>query len=467
MGRAKDSRRVLVNIMEQAQPSTVAAAAAAAASMETKQEAAPGQDAAGPAGGVRSNSKSSSSSSQPPSRRQISRSLRSLQDDVEEQSESLSALRKQMLWTMSPQVRSERLLTSRQLVLQGFSPAHEERNIEAAMAARDSWILAILKEHTHLPERRLAFKASHSTAVESLSRLSIVTMEEACVAVQAARALQHKRLPYAGSSITIKRQQAAFDRLVSAPAKSCMDLLTRREARFQGNLRPNWKDGTVTQVADHVPELLLKWVVNAERGRIKIFVTKRYLTLIEENIDKEIQRLQFGSAIVDQEKGKDDETKGKGKGKSKKGRKSSIPADTSSFRQEPAAARDGLTSLTFSRYPFNISIRRLEDGAAQPRQDGDADSSHMPVDQEGLAAAKRQADDHDHLHSQQIKRRSPTPTRLQPYQPGDRTGWQQDPWASAAAASHSSSSARPPRPADGAAPPEADRDGVIGGTRPA
>ena len=450
------------------------AAAAPAAEMQAPKQEAPAaaQQAADTAGSPtaaaerRSNSKSSTSSSPPPSRKQISRTVRGLQDDIEDHAESLGTLRKQMLWTMSQQVRSERLLTSRQLVLQGFSPALEDTNIDAAMAARDRWILKTLMEHTHLSERRLTFKASHSTAVEHLSRLSKVTMEEASVAAQAARALQGKRLMFAGSSITIKRQQAAFDRLVSAPAKSCMDILTKTEARFQGNLRPNWKDGTVTQVADSTPELLLRWVVNPERGRIKIFVTKRFIPVIEEQIDGEIQRLQFGSAIADQ-KGKGGETKGSGKGKTKKGRKSGIPVDAAAFRQEPAAAREGLTSLTFSRYPFNISIRPLEaEGTGQSSAERAGDSS-MAVDHEGAAASKRQADQHP--HSQQIKRRSPTPTR-QPYMLDGSTGWGQDPWAAAASSALPSSSHRPPRPEDAgqqerAVPPGEGRDGVADGSR--
>ena len=415
------------------------------------------------------NSKSSTSSSQPPSRKQISRTVRGLQDDVESHAESLSTLRKQMLWTMSQQVRSERLLTSRQLVLQGFAPALEDKNIDAAMAARDRWILKTLMEYTHLSERRLTFKASHATAVENLSRLSIVTMEEASVAAQAARALQGKRLAYAGSTITIKRQQAAFDRLVSAPAKSCMDILTKSEARFQGNLRPNWKDGTVTQVADPIPELLLRWVVNPERGRIKIYVTKRFIPVIEEQIDFEIQKLQFGSAIAEQTKGKGSETKGAGKGKTKKGRKTGIPVDEAAFRQEPAAAREGLTSLTFSRHPFNISIRPLEDEGAGPSAAERAGDTRMAVDHEGTAASKRHADQHP--QSQQIKRRSPTPTR-QPYMMDGRAGWGQDPWASAAASALPSSSQRPPRPDDAgqqdrAVPPGEGRDGVAADSRAA
>ena len=290
-----------------------------------------------------------------------------------------------MLWTMSQQVRTERLTTSRQLVLQGFVPSLEDRNAEAAMIQRDQWILSILREHTRLPERRLAFKASHATAIESLSRLSIITMEEASVAALAARSLAGKRLTYAGgASVTVKRQQAAYDRLVSAPAKRCMDILTRADSSYQGKLKPNWKEGTVHAMNAAAPVLLLRWVVNPERAKVKIYVIKKHLLTIEQHIDAEIRRLQFGSALGDS-KGKGADYKGGSKGKGKKGSKG-IPADDAAFKQEPIQVRPGLVNMTFSRYPFNISIRTLEG------QEEQHDLEPMPVDQEGPHAAKRFAE---------------------------------------------------------------------------
>ena len=88
-------------------------------------------------------------------------------------------------------------------------------------------------------------------------------MEEASVAALAARSLHGKRLLYTGTTVTVRRQQAAYDRLVSAPAKACMDILTCHENQYQSNLRPNWKEGTVLEVTNVVPTLLLKWVVNS------------------------------------------------------------------------------------------------------------------------------------------------------------------------------------------------------------
>ena len=390
------------------------------------------QDAqqAGAAG--RSRSSSTSSTPPAPSRQQIARTMRGLQDDIESHSDAISELRKQVLWSMSQQVRSERLLTSRQLVFQGFAPTMEDRNLDQAMAMRDQWILKTLQDHTQLSAKRLSFKASHATAVEALSRLTIITLEEASVAALAARSLHGKRLLYAGATVSVRRQQAAYDRLISAPAKACMDILTRAEGKFQSNLRPSWKEGSVMEVTSAVPTLLLKWVVNPERARIKLFVIPKYLRLIEEHIDGEIRKLQFGSAL-----GLD--PKGSGKGKSKKGKKG-IPVDAAAFRQEPVQVREGLASLSFARYPFNISVRPLE------MDDPGRDTQAMPVDQEGQQAQKRQAE--QPATDQSIKRRSPTPSRdsQRPYHPP--SSWGADPWASYAqhGSTTASSSARPPRP---------------------
>ena len=386
----------------------------------------------------RSHSKSSSrTSSTPPapSRQQLARTMRGMQDDIEDHSDAISELRKQVLWSMSQQVRSERLVTGRQLVFQGFAPTMEDRNLDQAMAQRDQWILKTLQDHTQLSAKRLAFTASHATAVEALSRLTIVTLQEASVAALAARALHGKRLLYSGATVSVRRQQAAYDRLTSAPAKASMDILTRFESKFQSNLRPNWKDGVVMEVTGATPTILLKWVVNPERARIKLFITPKYLHVIEEQIDMEIRKLQFGSALGDQKGGSD--MKGAGKGKSKRSKKG-IPVDTMAFKQEPEPVREGLASLSFARFPFNISVRPLE-------MDGAAGRTAMHVDQEGQPAQKRQAAQPP--VDQSIKRRSPTPSRdaQKPYH--QQPAWGADPWASYSQhATPSSSSARPPRP---------------------
>ena len=403
------------------------------------QEVQQGEGAGAAAGGAeaRSHSKSSSTSSSPPSRKQMARTLRHMREDVESHDEALGELRKQVLWTMSQQVRTERLTTSRQLVLQGFAPALEDRNVETAMLQRDQWIASILKEYTRLPERRLTFTASHATAIETLSRLTIITLAETSVAALAARALAGKRVNYAGASITIKRQQAAYDRIISAPAKCCMDILTKYNQQYQGKLKPNWKEGTVYAMDAATPTLLLRWVVNPERAKVKIFVLPQHVPLIEQHIDEEIRRLQFGSALHDQKgKGKGADFKGGAKGKGKKTGK--LPVDESAFKQEPMEARQGLANMTFSRYPFNISIRNLDS------QDAQSIPQAMPVDQEGAPASKRLAE--AHAAAQDVKRRSPS-RETRHYRPAE--GWPTDPWASAAAATsrHSSSSAsRPPRP---------------------
>ena len=258
--------------------------------------------------------------------------MRSLQDEVEEHSDATGELRKQVLWSMSQQVRAERLVIGRQLVGQGFAPALGDQNIETAMQQRDQWIMRILMEHTHTPllERRLAFKASHATAVEAFHASASSLLKKPVLLH-----LRHGRLAASdwriqAPTITVKRQQAAYLRLVSAPTKACVDILTRHDGRYQGNLRPNWKEGTGLEMTNVFPELLSKRVVNPERAKITMHVTKQRLPLIEEHVDNEIRKLQFGSALADKAESKGDDIKGAGKGKRKKGRKG-IPVDEAAF----------------------------------------------------------------------------------------------------------------------------------------
>ena len=181
---------------------------------------------------------------------------------------------------------------------------------------------------------------------------------------------------------------------------------------------------------------------------------------MQEQIDGEIQKLQSGHVVFLPGKGKGGNGKGAGKQKSEKGCKNSIPVDPAAFRHQPLQVRDGLATFTFSRFPFNISIRALDGrhsderdvqrGQAPPRC---AQSQEMMVDHEGLPATKRYAD--GPATEQQIKRRSPAPSRDggATYQQQPQTGWAADPWAVAAAANNpahsSSSSAHPPRRDEG------------------
>ena len=69
-----------------------------------------------------------------------------------------------------------------------------------------------------------------------------------------------------------------------------MDIATRHHPKYQSCLRPNWRKGYVAQVADtKEPEILFRWLVNPERARIRIFVTKHLLHSIEDEIDEEIR----------------------------------------------------------------------------------------------------------------------------------------------------------------------------------
>ena len=308
---------------------------------------------------------SSSSNSTLPSRQALSRTVRNLQEEVDTHGDMLGEVKKQLLWTMSQQVRSDRALTSRQLVLQGFATAAEDKRVGIAMDKRNQWIAKMLQESTGLEPSRLTFEASHATTHDALSCLSIITLRDQSIASTVARVMTTRKFNYEGVPITWKRQQTAYDRIVSAPAKCCMDIISRNEPKYQSCLRPNWHEGYVAQVADRAePDILFRWLVNPERARIRLYITKKLIHIVEGDIDTELRKLQFGPVWPDKGKG------GKGGGKSKKGKKGGAPIDPQAFRQEPSMVRDQLGNLTFARYPFNISIRELkEDGEPDTKQE--------------------------------------------------------------------------------------------------
>ena len=323
---------------------------------------------------------SSSSDSTLPSRQALSRTVRNLQEEVDTHGDMLGEVKKQLLWTMSQQARSDRALTSRQLVLQGFSPASEDKRVSIAMDKRNQWIAKMLQESTGLEASRLTFEASHATTHDALSRLSIITLKDQSIASLVARVMTTRKFSYDGVPITWKRQQTAYDRIVSAPAKSCMDIISRSEPKYQSCLRPNWREGYVAQVADRdEPDILFRWPVNPERARIRLYITKKLIHIVEGEIDAELRKLQFGPLGPDKGKG------GKGGGKSKKGKKGGAPIDPQAFRQEPSMVRDQLGNLTFSRYPFNISIREL-------KEDGEVDQQHEEKQQRREASRDMEVD---------------------------------------------------------------------------
>ena len=313
--------------MEEASAATSAAASASQQALHPKQEAVAQEAVATPRGhgaqseasdtkkGRRSRS-SSSSNSTGPSRQALGRTVRSLQEEVDIHGDMLGEVKKQLLWTMSQQVRSDRSLTSRQLVLQGFQPAAEDRRVGVAMDKRNPWIARMLQESTGLEASRLTFEASHATTHDALSRLSIITLKDQSIASMVARVMTTRKFTFDGVPITWKRQQTAYDRIISAPAKSCMDIISRSEPKYQSCLRPNWREGYVAQVADKdEPEILFRWLVNPERARIRLYITKKLIHIVEGEIDAELRKLQFGPIGPDKGKG------GKGGGKSKKGKK--------------------------------------------------------------------------------------------------------------------------------------------------
>ena len=158
----------------------------------------------------RSSSKNSNSSSDGPGQRQLRRTVRDLREDVEETQEEVSSLRLRMLWLMSQEVRRERQEASRQLIIQGFEPRAEATNYTEAAMQRDQFIKDLLERLLKTSVAAIQYTSSHSTSLEALSRISILTFQQPHYVAAIARATGATKYVYGQARVCLKRQQTSI-----------------------------------------------------------------------------------------------------------------------------------------------------------------------------------------------------------------------------------------------------------------
>ena len=120
-------------------------------------------------------SSSNSSPEEGASVNQLRRTVKQLREEVDEAQDEQALLRRQLLWQMSQEVRRQRKEMSCQVVVQGWRTDAENTNVWEAHKARDQFLLDMLTRATRLHRDQLAFEASHSTNLDSLSKISILT----------------------------------------------------------------------------------------------------------------------------------------------------------------------------------------------------------------------------------------------------------------------------------------------------
>ena len=238
--------------------------------------------------------------------------------------------------------------------------------MEQAMKERDAALLDIFASVTRLPHSRLAFSSSHAVGVDQLSRLSIVTFHDGAIAGAVLRNSGHRKYEFKGAQLVIRKQTAAFDRLVSAPAKIAMELITSQAGHLESRFEPRWKEGIIYNSAFHQSRPILRWSVNIESSKIKVWVAEAFHERVSAGMEAGLRRLQFGAAAASQPAAAEataasadakgyfpDKGKGKGKkGKSKKPR-ASVPTDASALRREEnEIIRDALGCLHFAQISF-------------------------------------------------------------------------------------------------------------------
>ena len=162
--------------------------------------------------------------------------MRQLWEDIEEVEAEQHALRKQVLWNMAQEARRQRKEMSTQIVVQGWRPGPEaeDPNIWQSHRNRNHYLEELFEKLTKLPKDMLGFEASHSTNLNSLSRLSVITLKNTAVTGAILRASHQQRYSYGAAALQIRKQTSLFDRLCSVPANLAMEALTRRHPELQG-----------------------------------------------------------------------------------------------------------------------------------------------------------------------------------------------------------------------------------------
>ena len=383
----------------EAQDLAAAAAAAAAAAPSTKMEV--GENQAQQSQRQQSQTSRRSSSSSSPERKsggQLRRTVRQLREDLEEVEAEQAALKRQLLWSMAQEVRRQRKEMSCQIVIQGWRPELEDASLWTAHQQRDNFCRDLFQRLTKLPHDRLQFETSHSTNLESLSRITVVTFSNAAITGAVLRASHQQRYGYGTASLQLRKQTSLYDRLCSAPAKIGMESLTSISPQLQGALRPDWRKGEVWST---MGALELLWEVNVEQACIRAYVDEPRVPEVAAQMEAGIKRLTFGwegeAEAAGSGKGGGKGSKGgKGKKSSKSKHKATMPVASSCFKHEAAVVKDKLGSLHLAKYPFEIKVRALKEEQKAERG--------VPTQRRPASANEEQRP--QRAHSQSIKRRS-------------------------------------------------------------
>ena len=80
---------------------------------------------------------------------------------------------------------------------------------------------------------------------------------------------------------------------MSAPAKICMEAVSKAAPELRSQFAPDWKKG---QWWTKRGELIAIWRINVQKGRIDSYVQDRFVSATREHMEPGINRLQFGQA---------------------------------------------------------------------------------------------------------------------------------------------------------------------------
>ena len=309
-------------------------------------------------------SSSTSEEEAQPSVRAIQQAVRVLREDVDDLQDSHRASQRQALWLLHSQVKRDRAEASCQLVIQGFEPWKEAADALTAFRNRDTWCLDLCSRLSGVHKDLIKLSCSHGTSAERLSRLSILTLQNASLASAIARAAGTQKHIYQGTTaVTVRRQNCTYDRLCSAPIKVVMECLSKEAPQLRNAFRPDWK---ARLSWDTSGTLIGNWRINVQKARIRIHVQEPFVPAVREAMGPGLARLQFGAAAAEGEGGgdfghhaQDKGQKGKAKGRGKANRYLQ-PTEPGMFKYAPPQHRQSLGSLQMAGYQFEVSVRSLK-----------------------------------------------------------------------------------------------------------
>eukprot|EP00971_Amphidinium_carterae_P038650 759841-Amphidinium_carterae.1 len=253
-------------------------------------------------------------------------------------------LRAQVLFTLQQTVQQDRQRCGNQIVLlnwrkcDGCSLSATPAQIRAGIERRNGIISTLLS--SALPQLGDAWRASHQTRGDRLSPVTVVTLQfRPQVFEVLAHVKAHNKPSDGDHEIKIRPQVTLYDRMVAAPCKAAMALVSDSHPHLKQEFVVKWKDGVANLRSG---EPFCVWRVNPARGILTLDVHEAYYRLVKDGIRQKVLHMLYPGA-----------TKGSGKAKTPQYVERSFDDVDSEYLAEQ------LSGLQLADLPFHVEVYAL------------------------------------------------------------------------------------------------------------